>query len=172
MERFKQKVSQFDAAIDNEPAGGINIIDEVDDEAQNVSIPALKPEEDVPTMIPEDQMPFPRLPSQRINTLANGIGNMSLDQSGSQASVDGTAPPRIRREKPWTTGRTSNALFPKAKTPAPADWSVERYQQDHETFYGINIWRDRFWDPTSSYWNPERFVESLTNKYYCPFPCE
>jgi hypothetical protein len=46
------------------------------------------------------------------------------------------------------------------------------YRADCFTSRVLNIMRDRFWDPLSSDWNPERFYDSVVNKYFCPFPCE
>lgn len=44
--------------------------------------------------------------------------------------------------------------------------------QQTEEEHGANIFNTRFWDPLAKAWNPNRFYNSVIQKYFCPFRCE
>jgi hypothetical protein len=71
-------------------------------------------------------------------------------------------------------GKTaSSTLFPDAQlTPGSAEFSIAAHDDAIEQAYGLNIMRNRFWDPLSSDFNAERFYDAIVNKYHCPFVCE
>lgn len=81
-----------------------------------------------------------------------------------------------RQTKVWGSRKgktTSSVLFPNAKPKAsPSDFSISAHDETMEKEHGPNILRDRFWDPMSDDWNPDRFYDPIVNKYYCPFICE
>ncbi|KAH9867040.1 hypothetical protein IAQ61_007631 [Plenodomus lingam] len=204
--RFKQKTSKYDAAVDYEEEGGVELEGnplEVDDAIGEVKFAALKP--DTPPETPLSQafaVPYPPLPSQ-VNKgwyeIASSIGDMSITDdsevsiirpsaaatfpslngasSRAGSSVQGSSVAfTSRRPKAWGSraGKTAtNILFPHAKpTPAPSDFSILAHDEAMEDQKGINIMRTRFWDPMSSDWNPEKFYDSVLNKFACPFVCE
>jgi hypothetical protein len=94
----------------------------------------------------------------------------SSTYGGSQFTLTG------RQLKVWGSrnGKSaSNNLFPNAKqTPITKEFSIAAHDEQMEREHGVNIMRTRFWDPLSSDWNPDRFYDSVINKYYCPFVCE
>jgi hypothetical protein len=81
-----------------------------------------------------------------------------------------------RQSKVWGSRKgksSSSVLFPNANpTPPPSEFSIAAHDDRMEKEHGINIMRTRFWDPVSPDWNPERFFDSIINKYHCPFVCE
>lgn len=104
--------------------------------------------------------------SSSSSTLVNDVNNAA---SISSASAKATP-------KAWSTGATSSALFPNAQpTPSPVDWDAilaakaRNQREDDRT----NLFRARFWDPTSDEYDAQRFLHSVIGKYMCPFPgCE
>jgi hypothetical protein len=99
----------------------------------------------------------------------------SSAQGGSEAQ-DSSAHSSSREIKVWGSRKgksTGSVLFPNAKAKAPpSDFSISAHDEAMEHEHGPNILRDRFWDPMSDDWNPDRFYDSIINKYYCPFICE
>lgn len=96
----------------------------------------------------------------------------SVYASSTYAASTSTA----REEKVWVNrcGKSaSSTLFPNAKlTPAPEEFTIAAHDEQMEREHGINIMKTRFWDPLSTDWNPERFYDSVIDKYNCPFVCE
>jgi hypothetical protein len=196
-DRFMQKISKFDAAIDADEDGGINLIDQGDeDDARNVDFPPIQPDMSETVSISSWNMgPYPPLPSQArshagssINAefdLADRLRGVSVsaesDSAATSSTIVGTSPyfggasrPAEKTEKPWGSSRSAaSSLFPNSKpTPVPSEWSVECYEKKMEEVQGINILTTRFWDPMSKDWKPERFYNPVTMKYQCPFVCE
>lgn len=195
-DRFMQKISKFDAAIDAEEDGGINLIDQDDEGARNSDYPSITPE--ISEMIPvslENMGPYPPLPSQAgsqtapsIDTeldLADRFRGVSVGAESESAATSSSvvanssylsaASQAVQKpEKAWPGGRSAaSSLFPNSKpTPVLSEWSAEGYEKKMEQDQGINILTTRFWDPVSRDWNPERFYNPVTMKYYCPFVCE
>lgn len=184
-----QKISKYDAANDQEDEGGINLLDDDPGLAQNIEYPSIEPEvNNTPTPLSlEAPGSFPALPSKGKSKasasghsgpeLVPGLESMSLSGETRLVTLSSTvgidSQTSSYTPKAWGSGRTASALFPHAKpTPAPSEWSVEQHDRDMEKSEGINILNTRFWDPTSGDWNPERFYDSVLNKYYCPFICE
>jgi len=192
-DRFLKKIAKFDAAQDFEEEGGVGLNDVLNDDendAREVKFKAIKPE-----YSPEKQVthpgPYPPLPSQEGSTasvssdLTATMGRMSIGEPASESDtvVGSTNGGRGvessiktsstgRQSKPWT-GRSSKQLFPEAKpTPAPSEFSVALHDEQMEQEHGINIMNTRFWDPLSVDFNPERFYDTMTQMYLCPFPCE
>lgn len=194
---FQAKQAKFEAAHgDYEEEGGICLDNPLDREEEvKASFPALQPDEVQATPI---YTPYPPLPSQtqassyNVDEIASSIGAMSVnDDDGTSTVVGGrssVAPSAYgsstyaaststgRKEKVWVDrhGKSaSRALFPNAKpTPAPKEFSIAAHDEHMEREHGINIMKTRFWDPLSADWNPERFYDSITSRYNCPFVCE
>ncbi|KAF1927554.1 uncharacterized protein M421DRAFT_101536 [Didymella exigua CBS 183.55] len=195
--RFQAKQAMFEAAHgDFEEEGGICLDGPMDrDEEVEVPFAALQPEIHVTPI----HTPYPPLPSQArvsgyiVDEVASTIGTMSIDdEDNDNSTVEGahsSATPSAyggsayaastsaaRKEKVWVNrnGKSaSSALFPNAKpTPAYEEFSVAAHDAQMEREHGINIMKTRFWDPMSADWNPERFYDSVIDKYNCPFVCE
>jgi len=78
-------------------------------------------------------------------------------------------------KNPWENANTSKALFPEAHAKAALEkgWTVPLREEDQiDERHGLNIFKTRFWDPTSVDYDPERFYEPGIGEYYCPFICE
>lgn len=182
-DRFKAKQAKFEAATgDYEEEGGICLDDPLggDEEIENVEFAALQPEVSNTPLPLSAAGPYPPLPSQAraagydISEVTSTIDAMSVVDNDGSTYAPSTS--TSRQLKVWGSrdGKsTSNILFPNAKpTPATKEFSIAAHDDQMEREYGINIMRTRFWDPLSSDWNPERFYDSVINKYYCPFVCE
>jgi hypothetical protein len=82
----------------------------------------------------------------------------------------------VRQPKVWGSreGKSaSSVLFPDAKpTPTASEFSIAAYDERMEQSQGSNIMNVRFWDPTSTDFNPDRFYDAVVNMYNCPFTCE
>ncbi|KAF3046966.1 hypothetical protein E8E12_009613 [Didymella heteroderae] len=194
---FQAKQAKFEAAHgDFEEEGGICLGNPLDrDEEVEVSFAALQPDEVHETPV---HTPYPPLPSQarassyHVDEVASTIGALSVNDDDGTSTVVGarsSAAPSVygsstyaaststaRKEKIWVdrNGKSaSSALFPNAKpTPAPEEFSIAAHDEQMEREHGINIMKTRFWDPLSIDWNPERFYDSVIDKYNCPFVCE
>lgn len=148
LDRFRQKTSKFDAAIDYEEEGGIVLDDPLDDdkEIEAVDFKAIEPD----------------------TTLTPVMDELSLHPKG----VPRPSSPKL---KTWVSRKeksTSATLFPDAKPNPPKDFSILAHDAAMEQEHGINILRSRFWDPMSTDWNPEKFYDAIVGKYYCSFICE
>lgn len=179
MARLWQKISKFDAAVDRDEKGGVNILDD-EEAAREVPIKALVPE------IPEESLnipihpgPYPLLPSKGkasvTSELSSALGKVSIsgDEYHMAPGTPNVTP--SKQLKIWDSGKTSELLFgkEKAKAKAPSSvFSIETHDSQMEIQLGINIMSSRFWDPISDDWNPERFLNPLTQQYACPFNCE
>ena len=199
--RFQAKQAKFEAAHgDFEEEGGICLDDPLDrdEEIDDVKFAALQPDVSNVSPPPAVAVPYPPLPSQvrasgyNVNEVASTIGAMSVDDDDGNSTVaesHNSAPQSVydsstyapsmstgRQLKVWTnrSGKTaSSTLFPNAKpTPVAKEFSIAAHDEQMEREHGINIMKTRFWDPLSSDWNPERFYDSVVNKYNCPFVCE
>jgi hypothetical protein len=99
----------------------------------------------------------------------------SFAQGSSEAQGSSTSSSN-REVKVWGSRKgksVSSVLFPNARPRAPpSDFSISAHDEAMEHAHGFNILCNRFWDPMSTDWNPERFYDSIVNKYYCPFVCE
>ncbi|KAF3039260.1 hypothetical protein E8E11_005904 [Didymella keratinophila] len=193
---FQAKQAKFEAANgDYEEEGGICLDNPLDREEVEASFPALQPDEVYETPVHD---PYPALPSQtrssgyNVDEVASTIGALSvIDDDGisTVTSARSSAAPPVygsstyaasstiaRKEKVWLNRNgklASSALFPHAKpTPAPKEFSIAAHDEHMEREHGINIMKTRFWDPLSPDWNPERFYDSITSRYNCPFVCE
>lgn len=188
MNRFQQKISRYDAAIDDdENEGGVelNFVDpeEDADAVREVNFKAIEPEIPQESLnLPQHPGPYPPLPSTKKvsvdSELSSNLGKMSIG-GASDAIAPSTpgrktkAPSATRQAKPWESGRTASALFPGAKsTQTPSEFFIKCHDDEMALTYGINIMNTRFWDPYSVDWNPERFLDTVTQKYSCPFTCE
>jgi hypothetical protein len=200
--RFQAKQAKFEAANgDFEEEGGICINDPLDEDEKigDVAFEALEPEISPAPLPISAAGPYPPLPVHTraarydISEVASTIGAMSVidyDDSSTVVGLGSPAPQSIYGSSTHvpttsTTGRqlkvwggrdgksASKTLFPNAKpTPATKEFSIAAHDEQMERDHGINIMRTRFWDPLSSDWNPERFYDSVIDKYNCPFVCE
>ncbi|KZM24205.1 Protein S-acyltransferase [Ascochyta rabiei] len=200
-DRFKAKQAKYDAATgDFEEEGGVCLDDPLDrdEEIEDVNFAALQPEVSNAPLPQSAAGPFPPLrthsqaSSYDIFEVASTIGAMSVNGDNDTSAIVGhrsSAPHSAygsstyaaststgRQLKVWggRNGKSaSSTLFPNAKsTPATKEFSIAAHDEQMERDHGINIMRTRFWDPLSSDWNPERFYDSVINKYNCPFVCE
>ncbi|KAF1967896.1 hypothetical protein BU23DRAFT_583634 [Bimuria novae-zelandiae CBS 107.79] len=170
-DRFMQKLSQFDAALDEEEEGGIgleNPLEEEEDEAQKIAFKALQPEEPEETPVPPTVL-WPTLPRDRNtsgSTITSSLSGKTLGGSETETAAGS-------QTKAWG-GRSAKQLFPSAKPTQPPAKEFTIEAADHQTVqqHGINIMSTRIWDPLSRDWNPEPFYNALIQKYFCPFPCE
>jgi hypothetical protein len=128
-DRFKQKVSKYEATIDTEEEGGISLDDHLgneDDAIDNVEFKAIKPE--APPVPPANAVPYPPLPSQS-SDIASTLGQMTL---GPQSEIS-------MQVKVWGSRNgkaASSTLFPNAKsTPAPSEFSIAAYDDKIEKEY-------------------------------------
>lgn len=187
-QRLMAKIARFDAAVDEEDQGGISLLDAMDDQASNIDYDAIKPEVSQTSMkSPRAVDPYPPLPSKAggktgddtDSKLASQFKGVSLrggpESVAASSTIDGRSASTVRASQAWNSGRSASTLFPKTKaTPASSEsrWSVEQHDRQMEKTEGINILKTRFWDPASRDWNPERFYDTVLQKYYCPFICE
>lgn len=192
-DRFKAKQAKYDAATgDYEEEGGVCLDDPLDEdeEIEDVKFAALQP--DISKRLPPPTaVPFPPLGAHAtasrysIDEVASTIGDMSVNDDDGASTVPQSAyggstytssTAMARHPKAWgpREGKSaSSSLFPNAKpTPVPQEFSVAVHDEHMEREHGINIMKTRFWDPLSSDWNPERFYDSVINRYNCPFLCE
>ena len=186
--RLQQKTSKYEAAHGDYEEGGVALEEPFDGMKRNkqVNFKAIQPEvPDTPLPPPVVEL-YPRFParSQTSSSVASDIistfGRVSLSAHSNTAIESGTestnSASTARQSKVWgsRSGKsTSSVLFPNAKpTPAPSEFSIAAHDDRMEKQHGINIMRTRFWDPMSPDWNPERFFDSIINKYHCPFVCE
>ncbi|KAF2470105.1 uncharacterized protein BDR25DRAFT_262767 [Lindgomyces ingoldianus] len=184
-DRFLQKISKHNAAVDDEDSGGVSLglMDEEAEELHDVEFQAIKPDIPAESINLADKIPkpWPLLPSQAKSVdadsgLLSPFSKLSVDGDDDSTAVASTADESYvsatsRQFKVWGSGRSSSTLFPKAK-PTPTEWSIAEHDQQLEEEHGINILATRFWDPTSTDYNAERFFEPITGAYRCPFPCE
>lgn len=188
-DRFLQKQTKYEAALDIEEEGGVSLTEEIfgDEEIEDVNFKAIEPADppDAP-VYPAASETFPALLSQKSGTsnphtdLQPSFAQMSLSEKpGSSSSTPtNSGQPASSHQQLTVWGNrngksTSTALFPTAKlNPVLSEFSIaaydERMHQEHE----FNIMRSRFWDPMSTDWNPERFYDAVVCKYHCPFVCE
>jgi hypothetical protein len=153
LDRFRQKTSKFDAAIDYEEEGGIPLDDPLGDdrEIEAVEFEAIKPD------------------TSSDVTLNSTMNSLSLN-------TPAIADPPSRQLKIWVSRKEKSSaatLFPDAKpNPLSKDFSISAHDAAMEQEHGINIMRSRFWDPMSTDWDPEKFYDAIVGKYHCPFICE
>lgn len=92
-DRFKQKISQYDAALDQEEDGGVSVdtpMDNDDDEAARVQYLALKPEDSGEvTGAPVHPWPTPSQSGSAMSTSAitSRLDGISLDGSDTATAV-------------------------------------------------------------------------------------
>jgi hypothetical protein len=200
LEKINVIADYQDAAIDYDEQGGVAIGPLEDDHGDVLDFEALQPEK-APSSVnaPRFGIPFPPLGSTKlddtaitfvnapkvdvsfpplgpikgddkaINSLANSVVGIKLSENGD--SGDGSI--SVENKKPWSGQGTSKTLFPTAK-PTPV---TEKYQNKisllDENSGGINLFNNRFWDPTSKDFDPKRFFHPILCEYLCPFPqCE
>ncbi|KAF1945915.1 hypothetical protein EJ02DRAFT_509057 [Clathrospora elynae] len=104
----------------------------------------------------------------------HSVSSRNRSTHNGSTSQDSSVPSTSREAKVWgsRSGKSmSSVLFPNAKS-TPSVFSVSAHDEAMDKQHGINIMRTRFWDPMSSDWNPEKFYDSVVNKYSCPFVCE
>jgi hypothetical protein len=190
LNRFQQKIARYEAAIDqDEDEGGVivdhNVLEQDEDAVRDVSYKAIDP------IIPQDSMNVPKHPgpyppliftSARkgsiISQLSSNMGEMSLggesEYATAPSTLGGNSSSTTHRLKIWGPGRSAaSRLFPDAKpTPPPSEFSIKYHDDEMDSKFGINIMSTRFWDPISEDWNPERFLDTVTCRYACPFTCE
>ncbi|KAF2015050.1 hypothetical protein BU24DRAFT_482563 [Aaosphaeria arxii CBS 175.79] len=172
-DRFMQKTSRYEAAVDNDDEGGINIMDEPDHEPVDLDFEVMKPHVPEGSNNFEKHLPYPPLPgqsSQAFNALAAKLNKATLEENERVAAGESSR----QAVKTMWGGPTARKLFPQAasSTVAPSEYSVEQLDRQKESEYGINILDTRFWDPDCEAWNPQRFIDPVTLKYWCPFVCE
>jgi hypothetical protein len=185
LDRFMQKISEFDAAIDEDDEGGVSLLDGGNNEALDFDYKAIEPEvTETPIQNPAAYGPYPPLPSSRnpnsaYGELSSRLGGVSLDDDNDSVAMastiggDSAISSTNQTITAWNKGGSARTLFPHAKpTPAPSEWSVQHHDQQMEATQGINIMKTRFWDPVSKHWNPERFYDTILQRYHCPFVCE
>lgn len=185
-ERFKQKTSKFDASQDNEEEGGVDLSDPLggDEDITEFDYDALQPDTTSETVTSQTfDEPYPALapPSSRVAgssvwDMSSSLSTMSLSTNTFKGPGSPTSASAARQSKAWKSrsGKSaSKTLFPNAKpTPVTKEFSIAAHDQAMEKQHGINIMNTRFWDPMSNDWNPEKFYDSILNKYACPFICE
>ena len=131
-------------------------------------------------------------------SLGSSILAGTVDWSKLGGSTDGSMPPSARSKlgftgsttseesdttqkasmttawgHPGASTSTSEVLFPGVKpTPVNFEWAQELQKRDqaYELEHGVNLFRGRFWDPTSRDYKPERFFNPIIEMYMCPFP--
>ncbi|EMD60479.1 hypothetical protein GGP41_000795 [Bipolaris sorokiniana] len=148
LDRFRQKTSKFDAAIDYEEEGGVVLEDPLDHDQgiEAVDFKAIEPD----------------------TTLNPAMDDLSFIPKG----VPRPSSPRL---KAWVSRKEKSSaatLFPDVKPNPPKDFSISAHDAAMVQEHGINILRSRFWDPMSTDWNPEKFYDAIVGKYHCPFICE
>jgi hypothetical protein len=103
-------------------------------------------------------------------------GQNSISSRSGSTIQDSRAPSSTHQPKVWGSrnGKSaSNVLFPDAKpTPAPSEFSIVAYDEAVDKANRPNIMRSRFWDPMSTDFNAEKFYNTVTGEYNCPFVCE
>jgi hypothetical protein len=182
-DRFMQKISKFDATVDDEDEGGVNLMDD-DQDIKEVEYAAIKPKATNEPKGLYDNVnctPYPSLPSQSksnavgVSDLASKLDGVSINgdtESIAASSTLGAQTISTLHSSTWQNG-SARSLFPTARrNPAPSEWSVEQHDREVEGQHGVNILNSRFWDPTSTDYVAERFYDSVIQKYYCPFVCE
>lgn len=196
---FQAKQAKFEAAHgDFEEEGGVCLDHPLDREEEvEVAFAAIQPDVHA-TPAHTTGEHYPALPSQvrasryYVDEVASTFGGLSVIDDDSSSTVEGAgssaapsgygsstfAPSAStpRKEKVWVdrNGKSaSSTLFPNAKsTSAPKEFSIAAHDEHMEREHGISIMKTRFWDPLSTDWNPERFYDSVMDKYNCPFVCE
>lgn len=193
-DRFMQKIGKYDAAHDDEEGGGVSLLDDNDYEAQNPEWGVIQPEvlENDLENNPNVWGDYPPLSSKSktvtredVDTeLSSKLGTMLMDGDSESVTTGSTVNGNSQPTKPpaWSNGKTTKTLFPKSHNRAPSsvatssvaqsDFSVEQYDRRMDVTEGINLLNTRFWDPASRDWNPDRFYDTVTQAYYCPFVCE
>ncbi|OCK78887.1 hypothetical protein K432DRAFT_417708 [Lepidopterella palustris CBS 459.81] len=119
---------------------------------------------------------------ERVEANVKGLVTRSAGSTISTSAMSVTSEDSATTQKPsaWgctgTSTATSTILFPEAKaTPVSPEWQEALVRRDraYEREYGLNLFRARFWDPTSPGYNPKRFWDVTLEVYMCPFPhCE
>jgi hypothetical protein len=186
--RLQQKTSKYEAAHGDEEEGGVGLDEPFDGLKRNkqVNFKAIEPEVPDTPLPTRTADPFPPLPdwsrtaSPAVSDIASELGRVSLSRRSNTMSESGTesvnSASTARQSKVWGSRKgksSSSVLFPNANpTPPPSEFSIAAHDDRMEKEHGINIMRTRFWDPVSPDWNPERFFDSIINKYHCPFVCE
>lgn len=94
--RFQQKQAQYEAALDCEEDGGVDLSDALcdDEEIENIQFEAIKPDTPPDTpFYPASVEPYPPLPSQTRSVsltqskLASTLGDMSVDGDSKTSTV-------------------------------------------------------------------------------------
>ncbi|KAF2278798.1 uncharacterized protein EI97DRAFT_431044 [Westerdykella ornata] len=187
-ERFVQKINLYRPTVDDDVEGGVDLLDTPSDHAPvgiDQAWEVLQPTKIDNTTLNKLEAceNYPPLPPSSIATrsefdLSSRFGDMALDDDTRSVAASSTV---VGRRTPiahevssvWANGSSAKTLFPHAQpTPAPSEWSIQEYDQQKQMTEGINILSTRFWDPLSDDWEPENFLEPVTQKFLCPFPCE
>lgn len=153
-DRFIAKIGKHDAAYDTEDTGGIELEDNSAKE-------------------------FPALPSANpgtddVDRLSSVLGGITLSSIEGGVNIPGMPSIEAGQSRAWAStgdGRDSaSVLFPNAQpNPTPNGRYGNALDTDDE---GINIFKTRFWDPTSADYKAERFFDPVAGQYHCPFICE
>ena len=173
-------ISQY--TEDNED-GGVALLDQ-EDEEQKGGHPAMRPEVDLINMHApikrSDHETWPRLPGQPPSQISESMKSLSISSSVPSSVGDGnhgdddnhssqtTTTPGYQHHPTVWTGKTSQALFKDAK-PTPTTTKDDNREDESVLDEGKNLFRNRFWDPTSADWNPKNFLNPLTDKFCCVF---
>ncbi|KAF2199745.1 hypothetical protein GQ43DRAFT_456939 [Delitschia confertaspora ATCC 74209] len=184
-DRFYHKISKHDKAYEEEQEqeeGGISLeLGPMDDDeaCHNIEYEAIQPEvlESAinPPKVLEKQ--WPDLPSRKkdeadaAGKLASALNGVSLHGKATSVTISQNfkakhGGPANAWKEGENAGKVSKVLFPNAK-PTPRDDFVER-----ESSSEVNIFKTRFWDPTSAAFKADRFYEPASGQYYCPHVCE
>jgi hypothetical protein len=168
-DRFIAKIGKHDAAYDTEDSGGI----ELDDNSAK-EWPRLQARDESNATTDGTDHLASVLSGITLNAVEGGEGV----PGGSRSSTEvGQASSRSEQTSPpsaWGQNRdgrdTAKILFPKAPPNPMLNGRYGNAQDTEEE--GINLFKTRFWDPTSADYKPERFYDPATGEYHCPFICE
>ncbi|KAF2817637.1 uncharacterized protein BDZ99DRAFT_431877 [Mytilinidion resinicola] len=170
-----------EAAQDDDEGGGVALLD--DSQGPRLEYEALEPEKTLGSVnAPRLGESFPALPSSKpegqraMDSLTTSAANMRLSEAAQPGVVSKVAgPDAIAPQNPWSGPGVTKALFPKAKETPPTDaWKYKLRARDLvDENNEINLFKDRFWDPTCKDFDPKRFYHPILMTYQCPFPhCE
>ncbi|KAF2838266.1 hypothetical protein M501DRAFT_935693 [Patellaria atrata CBS 101060] len=180
-----------DAARDFDTTGGVELPIDTPIEGVNLNQhPTLQPEILSPPLSATHQRwpPLPSVSSQSggVALVASEISSLRLSSSTTRSSTPSPSTRVIQQSgasnnrtcSDATTKVTASAwggsqkaakkLFPDAK-PATASWDLALAERN-KVFQVDNMFKIRFWDPTSAEYDPERLYNEFLQAYCCPYP--
>ncbi|KAF2758866.1 hypothetical protein EJ05DRAFT_537263 [Pseudovirgaria hyperparasitica] len=172
------------AAVDLDEGGGVCLLQghnilEADEASGHPKIASLQPEKKPTCNSTRSQ--YPSLQSSTGTSGLDSFSGMSISSSAAlsskaASSTVSTIDDDDGSQKPWgsQTG-ASKTLFPESRpTPVDHDWLEGKRQADigYARQNGSNLFKDRYWDPSSERFKAEAFFNAVMEFYECPFnPC-